>query len=70
MKVWQGAGRKGRLRRKHRRDIVSHNPVLAFRQAQRGQEKKNPEDKRTPPPQLRRDTCLKLASKLTFLPDP
>jgi len=25
MKAWQGAGRKGRLRRKHRRDIAFHN---------------------------------------------
>ena len=40
MKDWQGSGRKGRLRRKHRRDIAFHNlSLLAFRKAQRGREK-------------------------------
>ena len=70
MKAWQGSGRKGRLRRKHRRDIAFHNPRLAFRKAQRGRERKSSEDKRTLPPQLRRDRCLMIASKMTFLPDP
>ena len=71
MKAWQGPGRKGRLRRKHRRDIDFHNlPLLAFRKAQRGREKIGSEEKRTPPPQLRRDMRLRIASKMTFLPGP
>jgi hypothetical protein len=37
MKRWQGTGRKGRLRRKHRRDIAFHNlPLLAFPQSTAG----------------------------------
>jgi hypothetical protein len=39
IKTWQGLGRKVRLRRKHRRDVVSYTPLLAFRKAQRGREK-------------------------------
>jgi len=49
---------------------LSIDPLLAFRRAQRGREKQSPEDHRTPPPQLRRDTCLRIASKMTFLPGP
>ena len=70
MKATLGAGKNGRLRRKHRRDIAFHNPPLAFRKAQRRPERKSSEDKRTLPPQLRRDTCLMIASKMTFLPAP
>jgi hypothetical protein len=44
LKVWQGPGRNGPAlagRRKHRRDIpLSRNSLLAFREAQRGREKK------------------------------
>ena len=59
------------MRRKHRRDIAFHNlPLLAFRKAQRGREKIGLEEKRTPPPQLRRDMRLRIASKMTFLPGP
>jgi hypothetical protein len=39
IKTWQGLGRKVRLRRKHRRDVVFYTPLLAFRKAQRGREK-------------------------------
>jgi hypothetical protein len=71
MKAWQGTGRKGRLRRKHRRDIAFHNlSLLAFRKAQRGREKIGSEEKRTPPPQLGKDMRLRIASKMTFLPGP
>jgi len=71
MKLWQGPGRKGRLRRKHRRDIAFHNlSLLAFRKEQRGPEKIDSEEKRTPPPQLRRDIRLMIASKMAFLPGP
>ena len=71
MKVWQGPGRKGSLRRKHRRDIAFRNlPLLTFREAQRGREKKGPDDERPPPPQLRRDPCLMVASKMAFGPSP
>jgi hypothetical protein len=45
-------------------------PRLAFRKAQRGREKIGSEEKRTPPPQLRRDMRLRFASKMTFLPGP
>jgi hypothetical protein len=38
-KTWPGLGRKVRLRRKHRRDVVFYTPLLAFRKAQRGREK-------------------------------
>jgi len=66
MKAWQGPGRKGRLRRKHRRDIAFHNlSLLAFRKEQRGPEKIDSEEKRTPPPQLRRDMRLGIASNPT-----
>jgi len=59
------------LRRKHRRDIAFHNlPLLVFRKAQRGREKIGPEEKRTPPPQLRRDMRLRIASKMAFVPSP
>jgi hypothetical protein len=58
-------------RRKHRRDIAFHNlSLLAFRKAQRGREKIGSEEKRTPPPQPRRDMRLRIASKMTFLPGP
>jgi len=39
IKTWPGLGRKVRLRRKHRRDVVFYTPRLAFRKAQRGREK-------------------------------
>ena len=42
MKAWQGPGRQGRLRRKHRRDILTITPLLPFRKAQRGREQKTP----------------------------
>jgi hypothetical protein len=46
------------------------NPLLPFRRAQRGREKRSSEEGKTPPPQLRRDTCLRIASKMAFLPGP
>jgi hypothetical protein len=36
MKACQGPGRKGRLRRKHRRDIAFHNPIAGFPQSVAG----------------------------------
>jgi hypothetical protein len=39
IKTWQGLGRKVRLRRKHRREVVFYTLLLAFRKAQRGREK-------------------------------
>jgi hypothetical protein len=39
IKTWQGLGRKVRLRRKPRRDVVFYTPLLAFRKAQRGRVK-------------------------------
>ena len=71
MKAWQGPGRKGRLGRKPRRDMIFHSfPLLAFRKAQRGWEEMGLEAKRTPPPQVRRDRRLRIVSKMTFLPGP
>ncbi len=50
--------------------MLSITSLLAFRKAQRGGERISSEEKRTLPPQLRKDTCLMIASKMTFLPDP
>jgi len=50
--------------------FLSVSTFLAFLKAQRGREKKGPEDKRTPPPQLWRDPGLKIASKMAFVPSP
>jgi len=36
MKVRQGTGRKGRLRRKHRRDIAFHKPLAGLPQSAAG----------------------------------
>ena len=59
------------MRRKHRRDITFHNlSLLVFRKAQRGREKIDSEEKRTPPPAPRVDMRLMIASKMTFLPGP
>jgi len=48
----------------------SISTFLAFRKAQRGREKKGTEDKKTPPPPLRKDPCLRIASKMAFVPGP
>jgi hypothetical protein len=71
MKACQGPERKDRLRRKHRRDIrSSSNPLLVFRKAQRGYEKKASEKWQAPPPQVKRDMRLMIASKMNFLAGP
>ena len=36
MEAWQGPGRKGRLRRKHRRDITCHKPPACLPQSAAG----------------------------------
>jgi len=38
MKAWQGPGRQGRLRRKHRRDITGHKPLARLPQGAAGAE--------------------------------
>jgi len=71
LKAWQGLGTKGGLSRETRDGILlSMVPPLSFRKAQRGREKKGIEDKGTPPPPLRRNLCLVIASKMTFVPSP
>jgi hypothetical protein len=44
--------------------------LFAFRKAQRRREKKASENPLTPPPQVKRDLCLMVASKMTFLSGP
>jgi len=43
---------------------------LAFRKAERGQDKKAAEKYQEPPPQVGKDICLMIASKMNFLPGP
>ena len=70
-KAWQGLGTKGRLSRETRDGILPPIfPSLSFRKPQRGREKKGSEDKGTPPPRLRRNPRLMIASKMTFVPSP
>jgi hypothetical protein len=49
---------------------VSINSPLVIRKAQRGRDEKTSEKWKNPPPQLGRDMCLMIASKMTFLPGP
>jgi hypothetical protein len=48
----------------------SIDSLPAIRKAQRGRDKKASEKWQSPPPQLGRDMCLMIASKMTFLPGP
>jgi len=41
MKTWQGPGREGRLRRKHRRDIAFHNSLAGLPQSAAGAGREN-----------------------------
>jgi hypothetical protein len=41
MNAWQGPGRQGRLRRKHRRDITGHNPLADLPQSAAGAGREN-----------------------------
>jgi len=49
MKAYQGPGRKGRLRRKHRRDIHLHKSAAYFPQSAAGAGKQNFEEIAAPP---------------------
>jgi hypothetical protein len=44
--------------------------LLAFRKAQRGQDKQGFEDRKPPPPRQSRNTRLRIASNMNFLPGP
>jgi hypothetical protein len=45
MKAWQGAGRKGSLRRKHRRDIAFYNPPACLLQSAAGAGKETSDER-------------------------
>jgi len=51
-------------------DSLSRNFPLDFRKAERAWEKKASEKEPNPPPPLRGDKCLMIASKMPFLPGP
>jgi hypothetical protein len=75
--IYESLARVRKERSRSERDAASIGGILlsitlrlVFRKAQRGRERKSSEEKRTLPPRLRKDTCLMIASKMTFLPDP
>jgi hypothetical protein len=49
---------------------LSRISLLGIRKAQRGRDKKASKKSQAPPPQVGRDRCLMIASKMTFLPGP
>jgi hypothetical protein len=49
---------------------LSINSPLVIRKAQRGRDKKASKKWQSPPPQVGRDLCRMIASKMTFLPGP
>ncbi len=62
----QGSGRKGRFRRKPWRDKASVKGLANFPKALRGQERVDSEDRRTSPPEPRRNTCLRVVAESAF----